>query len=253
MSNLWVFADSYGVHIEQNSQAYNDWFWAFQLAKKLNCENYFNLSQMGVSNDYIQSLIMENESKISSNDYVIVISTSIYRKWFIKDKPWISNLAVNNLLEHTNKNFVAAVHDYYKFLYNPTIDNLNFHKYLGWIHYMTQKNNWNLIIIPGFEEKGFPVSGKYNVIGSLYDVCYKEFTNEHEKNWYYDVHCRGRDKRSGHLLKVNHNILCDKIYNTFVNDSKLDLNNGFKTNIISKSTINHIDNQFPVLDLKKLM
>lgn len=249
MSKLWVFADSYGVHIEQNVKETNKWFWAYELAKKLKCEHYCNFSQMGISNDYIQYMIMEKEKEITPDDYVIVISTSIIRKWFIKEKPWVGNFYVNNIQQATSPEFASAVRDYITYLYNAEAEKINFHQFLGWLHYISDKNNWNMLVIPGFEEQGYPISHRYQVNGSLFDVCKNEFVNENAAAWFYDVYTSGRDKRSGHLLKMNHKVLCQKIFDTFTRNSSLDLNRDFYQHKISKDTIDQLTDQFPELDL----
>lgn len=250
MSKLWIFGDSYGVHVEQDPKAVNKWFWAYQLAQKLKCEYYDNRSQMGVANDYIQHMIMEAETEITPEDYVVVITTSTARKWFIQDKPWVSNFYINNLEEHTSPEFVSAVKQYMLHLYNPDTEIIKFHQLLGWIHYITDKNKWNLIVIPGFEEAGYPISHNYQVKGSLFDVCKNEFKSADDAGWYYNIHCKGRDKRSGHLLKVNHNVLVEKIFNAFTKNEPIDLNVGFAEGLISKNTIENLDDQFPILDLE---
>jgi hypothetical protein len=249
MSKLWVFADSYGVHIEQKPEATNKWFWAYELAKKLKCDYYHNYSQMGVSNDYIQYMIMEREKEISPDDYVIVISTSLMRKWFIKDKPWVGNFYVNNVQQNTSIEFASAVRHYITHLYNEEAEKINFHQFLGWLHYTSDKHRWNMLVITGFEEQGYPISHRYQVIGSLFDICKNEFSTQEDLKWFYDVHGKGRDKRSGHLLRMNHEILCQKIFDTYTDNLPLDLNQGFNKNIISRNNINELVDQFPELDL----
>jgi hypothetical protein len=246
MKKLWVFGDSYGIHAEHDPSAVNTWFWAHELAQKLKCVEYHNYSQMGIGNDYIQHLIMECASIISPDDYVIIISTSISRKWFIKDKPWLSNFYVNNLLNYTNPSVVTAINQYLLHLHNPKVDEINFHQFLGWVHYATDKHQWNTIVIPGFDEESYPVSHKYSVKGSLFDICKNEFTSSIDGEWYYTTHCQGRDKRSGHLLKVNHEILSEKVFDVFTKNKELDLSSGFKEGLISRNSIHLLKDQFPV-------
>lgn len=245
MKKLWVFGDSYGVHLEHNPSLVNRWFWGYQVAKKLGCEYYNNQSQMGVSNEYTQYLLMQNEKNISLDDYVIVISTSIARRWFFKEFPQLSNYYIENIHKFLSKDQYIALTHYVRHLHNTETDNLNMHSFLGWIHYMTQRRRWNMLVIPGFENNGYPISNRYKVEGSLYDVSFNEFVNNDESTWYYQCYCRGRDKRSGHISKRNHKILADKIYRTFTENSCLDLNENFCEKFISQETINDIQDEFP--------
>lgn len=249
MSKLWVFGDSYGVHIAQDPTRVTPWFWAYDLAKKLKCEKYENHCQMGVSNEYIHYMIKQYEDQIKPEDYVIVITTSILRKWFFKDKPFVSNFYINNFGQNVSKDEFESVRRYVVYLNNPELNKIYFEGFLGWLHYNTIKNNWNMLVLPGFEEEGFPVSNKYTVKGTLIDVCSNEFDTDEDAKWFYDVYSKGRDARAGHILKVNHEVLSNKIYDTFVNNTTLDLENGFYKSIISKNNQDYLKEQVPDLNL----
>lgn len=249
MSKLWVFGDSYGVHIAQDPNSITPWFWAYELAKKLKCEKYENHCQMGVSNEYIHYMIKEHEDQIEKDDYVIVITTSILRKWFFEDRPFISNFYINNFNENVSREEFESVRRYVVHLNNPNLNNIYFENFLGWLHFKSITKNWNMIIIPGFEFEEFPISHKYTVNGSLIDVCSNEFYSEEDTKWFYDVYSKGRDARAGHLIKDNHKILCNKVYNTFINNDILDLKNGFFKKVIKKDKQNFLEDQVPKLDL----
>lgn len=244
MSKLWIFGDSYGVQLNRSI----DWFWADQLAAKLECSYLINRCVLGAANDFTQYRIMREEENISSEDYVVVISTCIDRKWFFKEAPYAGNFFCNNLEDLVGKESAKAVEQYVLHLMNPETVYINFHQFLGWIHYKTDLKDWNLIVIPGFEEKGYPISHRYNVTGSLFDVCNSEFSSNDDQLWYYRDHCRGRDQRSGHLIRDNHDILAKKIYKTFKNSCQLDLTSEFKSKMISKSNINFLKDQFVVIE-----
>ena len=245
MSKIWTFGDSYGVHLTHDTNIVNEWFWAYDVAKQLRCDDYINYAQMGISNDYTQHTIQEHLDEIAQDDYVIIISTAISRRWFIESLPYFSNFYINNLKEAVGQDVVNAIKQYLTHLYNPKDEKLNFHRFLGWIHYITDKHNLNVIVIPGFESETYPISHKYTVTGSLYTVCYNEFVTTGDRIWYYDDYCKGRDKRSGHMSKDNHKTLADKIVNTLQNNAPLDLSTGFQEKLISIKTIDLITDQFP--------
>jgi hypothetical protein len=240
MKKLWIFGDSYGVPLNNSI----DWFWGKQLQQQLGCDVIENRSVLGAANEYTQWAIMREEENITPNDYLVIISSSIDRKWFFRDVPCAGNFYCSNLEELVGKTSAKAVEQYVLHLMNPEMIYVHFHQFLGWVHYKTDKNHWNAIVIPGFEEERFPISHLYNVKGSLFDVCNSEFCTDDDNLWYYRDYCRGKDQRSGHLLKDNHTILSKKISDTFKNLKPLDLTSGFKSKVISKDTINLLQDQF---------
>lgn len=249
MKKLWVFGDSYGVHIAQDPTSVTPWFWAYDLAKKLKCDQYENHCQMGVSNEYIHYMIKKYEDQIKEDDYVIVITTSVLRKWFFEDRPFISNFYINNFNENVSREEFESVRRYVVHLNNPNLNDIYFEDFLGWLHFKSIKNNWNALIIPGFEGEGFSISYKYTVKGSLVDICSNEFFSDEDAKWFYDIYSCRRDARAGHLIKDNHKILCDKIYNTFTNNDTLDLRKDFFEKVIKKDNKDFLKDQVPKLDL----
>lgn len=249
MSKIWIFGDSYGVHLADSQEKNTSWFWAYSLGKRLGCTEYKNFSQMGVGNDYIHYSLDLHSHEISSKDFVIVISSSINREWLVEDQPYVSNYYVNNLHEFLTRDKYNSIIMYLKNLQFQTKINLNFKKMLSTIHYMTDKFDWNLVIIPGFENDGFPVSHKYDVKGSLFDVCYNEFETIEDREWFYNDFCSHRDKRAGHIIKNNHKVLEDKLFNVFTKGDTLDLTVGFEEKIISKQNVNFLKDQMSEYDI----
>jgi len=252
MKKLWIFGDSFGVHVAQDPKELTPWFWAYDLAKKLGCDQYENHCQMGVSNEYIHHMINDQKDNISKDDYVIVITTSIIRKWFFKDRPFLANFYINNFNENVTREEFESVRRYVVHLNNPELNNIYFEDFLGWLHFNSIKRNWNMIIIPGFESEGFSICHRYKVIGSLIEICSNEFDTEEDSKWFYDEYSKGRDRRAGHLIKDNHKILSEKVYNTFANDSVLDLSKDFIQKVISKDNKGFLDNQVSNLNLTDL-
>jgi hypothetical protein len=243
MSKIWIFGDSYGTHLANNNQKITPWFWAYSLGKRLNCTEYKNFSQWGVGNDYIHHEIDLHAEEISPQDYVIVITSSSSREWLIEEQPTFSNFYVDDLHKHVSRDQYNAIVGYANNLQFYRKSQLNFKKMLGSIHYMTDKFNWNLIAIPGSEHDGFPVSHRYTVKGSLFDVCYNEFKSKQDTEWFYNKFSNTIDRRAGHLTKNNHKILEDKLYNTFTNNKILDLTTSFEEKIISKNNTEFLENQ----------
>jgi hypothetical protein len=240
---LWVFGDSYGVHLYEDPKKKTEWFWAYQLAKQLGCSEYINRSGMGVGNEYIQYQINQQSKSIKPEDYVIVISSSMSRQWLIYDSPHLSNFHVGNLQKIIPRETYEAIRMYATHLMFDERNCLQFAAMLGWVHYMTDKHNWNTIVVPGFENKGFPVNHKYNVHGSLFDICYDEFKTSKDEVWFYNDFCKTRDNRAGHIIKNNHYILTEKLVDTLTNGTDLRLDQGFEKNCISKDNVNFLTGQ----------
>jgi len=236
MNKLWIFGDSYG-HLDQAAYDQSkDWHWIPVLAKQLvTDEKFITISHFGAPNEWIYYQVRQHLDHISSDDYVVVISTQFDRRWFFPENIGASNLTVIN--DHTDKltnDQKNAARQYLSHLTNPLLGPLMFEMFCYSLHYLTVKKNLNLLIIPGFEENGFPISGKYNVTGSLFDICKNEVKGKTQRNWHDFIaktH-QGMDPRIGHLSQDNHLILAEKIKNTFLNNDVLDLTTNFKEEIL---------------------
>jgi hypothetical protein len=236
MSKLWIFGDSYGA---LTSDQYNDskeWHWISVLSKTITTNKVVSVCHHGASNEWIFLQFREHISHIAKDDLVIVISTNIDRRWFFYDNVGASNLNVLNAsISKLSKEQKNAVEQYLLYLRNPVISPLLFDQFCNSLHYIAEKNKFNLLILPGFEEKGFPISGKYSVTGSLFDVCKNEIRGKTVEKWakFISTKHNGDDPRIGHLSEINHLVLANKLINTFQTGQLLDLNTGFHEEILA--------------------
>lgn len=264
MANLWIFGDSYGVSLRRNPSGghreltndeltANNWIWYCSLAKRLGCENTINFCMSGVSNDYILHQLTNQIHNIEPNDYVIVISTSVLRKWFFEKSPELGNFYTAEFIKRASKGQYRAIMEFTKHLDNPILPSLDFCKFLWSIHFLTDQHQWNLLVLPGFEQQGFPISHNYQVKGTLVDICFKEFDSEETADWFYQTFSASVDVRPGHLSRSNHEILSEKLFNTLTANCELDLTSGFHKGIISPETIeDYTKTQIPVFDKEAL-
>jgi hypothetical protein len=127
------------------------------------------------------------------------------------------------------------------------------------INHLRQKHNVKILVVQGFEPPLFdwwrkehdeatknmikqnidmipnPNAGSsWDVDGYLNKASFDEFNGVTEEerqktrdNYFRRVWGSGSDARPGHLSVENHSILADKLYQTIVNNTQLDLNNGF--------------------------
>lgn len=234
MKKLWVFGDSYGYLDQDRYEQSKDWHWIPVLSKELTNHKFITLSQYGAANEWIYYQFRQHLDNIKEDDYVVVISTQFDRRWFFQDNVGASNLSVSNIdSDRLTSEQVNAVKQYLIYLRNPLFGPLSFEMFCFSIHYLSSLKKLNLLILPGFEESGFPISGKYTVTGSLFDVCKKEIKGNSNEAWYNFIHKKhqGNDPRFGHLSKENHFVLAQKLKNTFLKNDVLDLTCGFSEEI----------------------
>ena len=227
MKKLWLFGDSYAVQWNNKNLIH----WATILTEKLNCRSIEIRAHNGAPNEWIYCQYLDHKDQISTEDYVVFVSTQMHRRWFFPDDIGSSNFNVTNLtVNNISVEQKKALEYYMMYLNNDTMAGLFFDSICNALHYTSLKNNINLLIVPGFEEKGFPISGRYRVNGSLFDVCMNEIKGKNLNSWhdYIAKKHQGIDPRCGHISTENHYILSEKIYNTFMNNDLLDLNSGFK-------------------------
>jgi len=229
MKHLWVFGDSYAIPYQDNLESRVHW--QFPLMKHLNCDGVKTFAQFGAPNEWIYSQFTEQLNEITPNDFVIFVSTQINRRWFFPDNVGSSNFGVSHSdLADLSKEQKIALKYYMAYLDNPTMSFINFECLCNSIHYVSEKNKINLLILPGFEQKGYPISGRYQVSGSLFDICVNEVKGKDLDSWtnfISNIH-KGRDPRVGHLSQDNHEILADKLSATFLKNKILNLEQGFR-------------------------
>jgi hypothetical protein len=230
MKKLWVFGDSYGYLDQDRYEQSKDWHWISLLSNSLTNSKFVTLSHYGAANEWIYYQFRQHLEQITENDYVVVISTQFDRRWFFPDNVGACNLNIRNYdTDRLSKDQRNAVNQYLMYLRNPLVGPLSFEMFCYSLHYISSIKKLNLLIVPGFEEEGFPLSGKYTVSGSLFDVCKNEIKGKDVKSWYNFISEKhqGLDPRFGHLSKENHLVLAEKIKNTFTKNEILDLTQGF--------------------------
>jgi hypothetical protein len=230
MSNLWVFGDSFTIHSEKNEKI----SWTYKLAKKLGVKNYYNYSQFGAANDFITSMLETYAKEIKSDDYIIVLVTYKSRIWFFEDHPELGNLnTVSDILikKYYDKNTVKAINYYQRYLESERLCNIR----LSWLYgYLQNLESYfpNLMILPAFDN-GFHVDNNFEVIGSLFTIGCDEYKTHKESELIFKNKWKRFDMRSGHMSPCNHDILAEKIYNSFTNKVPLILCDDFEKHFIN--------------------
>ena len=89
MSKLWVFGDSFATVKNSHYKNLDDhcqpsWVWMQQVGKNLPITEARWNGLAGVSNEWIMNELKKYTKDFSKGDYLIVTSTHINRRWFIK-------------------------------------------------------------------------------------------------------------------------------------------------------------------------
>ena len=227
MRKIYFFGDSFTVDYQ------TDWTWTRQVAQRLNVDGLVNHSMIGTSNDWILMQLRDNLKDITSNDIVIVVLTSLYRYWFFKDKPELSNYMIgnwDNFAKQTgDKSQVDAVKGYVTHLQRDDLDQFRFQQQVAWLKGTQKSYGFDMLVIPGFT-MDIDYSGMIPVIGDMTgSVSNGEFkTAKDDEKWYSD----GIDTRYNHMLQVNHTITADKVVNSLLTKAPLDLQVGFNRFIL---------------------
>jgi hypothetical protein len=232
MSNLWVFGDSFTKHSQSNQED----FWTFKLAKMLGVQTYHNWSQYGVSNEYICDGFIEHSDNIQQDDYLIFIITWKSRHWFFEDRPEVSNFNMMSngvIYKEYGKQSENAVKTFEKYLDSERLANIKLNWYYGYLNFV-ETHFPNTLIIPGFDND-FHRAFNFQVDGNLYPIGANEFETPKIGKEIFEKKWGSLDRRVGHMANTNHEILADKVYQTFTNKIPLDLHNGFKKEFINLS------------------
>lgn len=266
---LHIYGDSFGSftqpdeHWQSSRLPDENLYWQKRLQVKLGCDELVNKSRNGSSLDFTQWLFNDNLDTISKDDYIIVIHTEASRRWFIEDFPnitnfqsfinfpsgeinwpWIDNITASKTGIDKNKMIKQAeiAKDYCLHVADSGMEDLYGSAISSWFKDL-QREGYKLINIPAYNVqsvKDWNVG--FNTTGFLEHVSISEFvpgplsvSGEHNDARINFIQItQGQDGRIGHLSIANHDILLDKVYNSFMNGEDLDLDVGFESNFITK-------------------
>jgi len=235
--------------------------WPAMLAEKLGRE-VENLGRDGVGFDYITSQFTYNaiDGVISSDDLIIMGSSSWDRKWMVTDHPGASHL-INLSYDSFRKSIISnslskdrpaiakqmeIASEYYVHGWNQTLVYVEQIALLNHIRAFAKQFNLNVLIIPTFEHYtkdsnynnfvdycvNYQVSGFLNIssmnefYGDNLQAQYKTRQDYFTNRWGY-----GFDIRPNHLSVENHRIMTNKLYDTITNKVPLNLEEGFVKDI----------------------
>tara|TARA_B100000131_G_scaffold297590_1_gene316482 strand:- start:14988 stop:15830 length:843 start_codon:yes stop_codon:yes gene_type:complete len=243
-NTLWIFGDSYATDREGHLAHISpkpEWAWYMSLARKLRME-VENHALGGGPNEYTIKKFHDKLPEMQQGDPVVIVLTEIMRKWVIKDRPILSFLRAlerETVLKGTpgipvDMDFFET---YWLDVWDEEIETNHTRNFLNTIAYMKYKKKINPIVIPSFPSTVHAIKsvwpreipmchGNLNKI-SVYEI------SETPKQLPPDM----ADFRNNHMDRSNHEILANKVYNSIVDGSDIDLKSNFKRNLYSQKQI----------------
>jgi hypothetical protein len=242
MTNLWLFGDSFATVRNLNYHDLTDdkmpqWVWMQQVARNLPIDTAHWCGLPGVSNEWIMNEIKKYTKDFNKGDYLIVTSTHINRRWFIKDKPDLGNIYLDNLNKLVTKKQARALKEYKETFLDQhlVLSKLYQEQFLAWCYSFAHTLGLKLCLLPAFDENPFFMHIKQypgNIANSLVGVDEAEFVGRADKKYDLFHACEvAVDRRLCHMSEPNHTVLAQKIFKFFKYGEIIDLQNGFERNL----------------------
>ena len=243
MSKLFMVGDSFAAAPKVGDR-YRPWY--IQATEKLgmNCENH---SMIGVSQDWCFWKLSMHFKELTADDQILVVLTHPGRFWFFDDKPQMTNPNIVNIDKELSKDQLDAVLKFMTHIQRPPLDIQQMSHRIGWLNSQIERyklrpahilSAFPLMVDIGYDMSELEDWSQYkNVIisnGNLQnDIQIKELKQGEPSE--YKV-WKGYDCRYNHLIKSNHEVLAERVYQGITNGTPIDLKTpGFKTNVIQDS------------------
>jgi hypothetical protein len=222
-----------------------DYLWqrsvAFQLKRDL-----INVAANGASANWLISKLMQIENDISPDDLIILVVPYWERVCIWPNSPDLTSLisfdqiGKNERADQKWKSYStrekAAFESYFLYLKNNDFVISQYAALLHWINSIGSRLRENPLIIFGFESKYSTLYlNNCNIAqGCLFEVGINEFKSI--KTWDKLIeNAPFTDPRIGHLSKVNHEILAEKLKKYYLQGIIPDLSSGFQKFFIEDS------------------
>jgi hypothetical protein len=254
MRKLFVVGDSFGFPYKKSDA--NTVLWPEQCAQKLAKETgepieLENACLIGCSQDYMWTKIDEILEKITPNDYLLIVLTSLDRFWFFEDRPEYSNIRSVENANHIAGNNSKIRDILLGFITNIWRNNLAIqlqkHR-MGYLSYEIVKRKLRKpIILKGFSTQ-LDTTQWPDLIFS-HGILLRTQLAEFEKNindrydflldneYWHHIDCR-----YNHLCLSNHKVLSDEVTNGFLHSVAPDLTSDkFHKNLITAENCKNQD------------
>lgn len=237
---LYIVGDSFSA-AEKNGRDQEKTWW-FRLAQKLGCTGFMNWSMLGSSQEYAWYMLQLQMEQIKPEDYLLIVATHPNRRWWVVEDPTLGKVEFLKTAPHIDPNIAKTAEMWQRYVQRPQLDSIAVLHRLGWLSAVTSNKGWRepLVVfafdqlVPGYSDfKNI----KYSKGSLTENIATPEVPGSHTNNAYNKL-IQGVDPRYNHLCMRNHNVLLDKVYNTFAKDQELDLTQGFDLGILTEQSIN---------------
>lgn len=242
MSRLFVIGDSFSVSPPKDDKTKN---WPRLLTEKLYQHTgrditLINSSMIGSSQDWCWThLQIWLHYEMTSEDRLVVCLTHPSRVWFLERLPEMSNANVIDLDKWVTKEEAKAIELYIRYIQRPHIDLMNVNNRLAYLAYQVQRRGLQKpIVVKCFDQtldQGEEFPELLIADGILMeDIQYHEFERPEEvesKFW------QGIDARYNHICLRNHEILAERLLQSFITGKPADLKNGFHKGMLKEGIL----------------
>lgn len=237
---LFVVGDSFAQPLKETQRA-QTWLEILgqELGRHHGCDiEVINKSCYGVAQDFNWFFLQmwAEAGEITADDYVVVVLTHPSRYWYFEDEPDLSNgQFIIGFDQHVTAAQEQAVRSYISEIQRPTLDCVQMVSRLGWLANAVTEYGWRRpLVIRGFPFDTFAAGSYCNLNwarGCLFDIQIGEFEPDAELDR-TTVYFEGIDCRYNHLCLSNHQILGHRASQALINNSVLDLTEGYLKNIM---------------------
>jgi len=239
MPRLYIVGDSFTAAEKEGRDQEKTWW--FRLAQKLDCNGFTNFSMIGSAQEYAWYMLQVQLDIIQPDDYLLIVATHPARRWWVTDDPTLGKVEFLKEASHIDDNIAKAAVLWERYVQRPQLDSIATLQRIGWLSAIVEKRKWRQpLLIFGFDQL-IPGYDEFDNIkfskGSLTEnIATPEIPGGHTNNAYNSL-IQGVDPRYNHLCLRNHTVLLDKVYDTFVNDTELDLTTGFDLSILTAQSL----------------
>jgi len=239
MPRLYIVGDSFTAAEKQGRDQEKTWW--FRLAQKLGCNGFTNFSMIGSAQEYAWYMLQVQLDQIQPDDYLLIVATHPARRWWTVEDPTLGKVEFLKEASHIDPIIAKTAEMWERYIQRPQLDSVATLQRIGWLSAIVDKRKWRKpLLIFGFDQM-IPGYDDFDNIkfskGSLTEnVATPEIPGGHTNNAYNSL-IQGIDPRYNHLCLRNHDVLLDKVYNTFANDLELDLTTEFELGILTADSL----------------
>lgn len=258
---LWIFGDSYAVHLPRFS-----WTWIERVKSVTGAADAVSCAVYGAALHWTYHCFETKRSLISPGDVVVVMLTSLDRRWFFPDIPYISNaigVDASGTVDIISSGQKRAVLAYYTHLHHQEQEVLQLVNWLDMLDLVVRDLVIRCLVIPAFPDSrniieaselawsefsirngmstrltdpARTMSGTqrwHNIDfargGDLYSIYQNEFTT-------LGMPAPGMDLRENHLCRDNHEVLAQKI-SAWITRAEPVILTGFHERVITEKVL----------------